>query len=56
MYDLAETLHRVVKLDVDAGRAKTVEEAHARLTRYRVGVSISTEAARNPVHQATLLT
>src|SRR5215510_8778594 len=56
MYDLAETVHRVAKLDVDAGQDTTIEAAYARLTRYQLGVSISSDAAQNSLHQAILLT
>ncbi len=52
----SDTLHRLVKLDLDTGNAVTLGEALKRFEGYRLGVIIGNSAASNPVQQTALLT
>jgi len=49
-------LHRLVKLVMDSGEAKSVEEAQQTLAQYRLGIQVSHGAAASPAYQAALLT
>ena len=52
----AETLHRLVKHAIDSGAADTLAEAEALFRGYRLHIELPSEAADDPVHQASLLT
>lgn len=49
-------LHRLVKLMMDSGEAKSVEEAQQTLAQYRLGIQVSRGSAASPAYQAALLT
>jgi hypothetical protein len=51
----ADTLHRAVKMALDSGEAKTIEEAYALFSTYCVGVHVGEEARTSAAHQAALL-
>ena len=54
--DVIEGLNRSAKLFIDNGAASTVEEAVERLQGFRMHLVIGEVAARDPTHQAALLT
>ena len=49
-------LHRTVKLELDQGRAGTVEEAEALTTTYVLQIAVGTGIAASPTRQAMLMT
>jgi len=49
-------LHRLVKLMMDSGEVKSVEEAQQKLAQFRLGIKVSHGAAASPAFQAALLT
>jgi len=49
------SLHRGVKMAMDSGEAKTVDEAYALFGSYRIGVCVGAEVATSPAHQAAVL-
>ncbi len=51
-----ENLHRLVKLALDNGTARSVEEARALFEGYALDVSVEADAAQEPEHQIALLT
>jgi hypothetical protein len=51
-----EDLHRLVKLAMDTGEAKSIEHAQDIFLGYRVGVAVGPEIERSASHQAALLT
>lgn len=55
-YEIADTLHRLMKKSLDNGTALSIEEAGRRFLGYKLRLSISPDQAREPIHQATLLT
>lgn len=55
-YSIAETLHRLVKQAIDSGEAASVEEAQALFANYKLRIEIDAQWAREPIHQAVLLT
>ena len=55
-YSLADSLHRLVKHALDTGAASSVAEAEAMFRRYSLTFTIDTAEARDPLHQAALLT
>jgi hypothetical protein len=52
----ADTLHRLVKQALDSGAAASIVEAEALFAGYRLGLRIAPDIARDPHHQAVLLT
>ncbi len=54
--EIIDTLNRTAKLFIDTGAAKTVEEALAQLSAFRMHITISKSAAASPTHQSALLT
>ena len=54
--ELNESLNRLVKLDVDLGRAATVEEAYQTFAQYQATIVVSSSAVRSAEHQSCLLT
>ncbi len=52
----ADKLHRLVKQALDSGAAATLAEAQALFAGYRVALRIGDDEARDPHHQAALLT
>jgi hypothetical protein len=52
----ADKLHRLVKQALDSGAAASIAEAEAMFTGYRVALHIDNADARDPHHQAALLT
>ena len=52
----SDSLHRLVKLDLDNGSAATLDEALQRFKGYRLGVIVGKSAAEDPVQQVALLT
>lgn len=52
----ADTLHRLVKQALDSGEASCREEAEATFRGYRLAFAVGAEEARDPGHQAALLT
>lgn len=52
----AESLHRLVKLAIDSGTAKSIAEAQAMFAGYRIAFAIDSETARKTHQQAVLLT
>lgn len=52
----ADTLHRAVKMALDTGEVKTVEEAYDLFQTYRLGVALGPEVGSSAAHQAALLT
>ncbi len=52
----ADTLHRVVKIALDAGEVGTVEEGYELLQSYRVGIHVGPEVSSSAEHQTALLT
>ena len=54
--ELNESLSRLVKLDIDLGRAATVEEAYQTFAQYRATIVLSDSAAHSAEHQSCLLT
>lgn len=55
-FNLADSLHRLVKQAVDSGAAKTIEEAEELFRGYRLMFEIAPECAVRREHQAALLT
>lgn len=55
-YSIAETLHRLVKQAIDSGEAASVEEAQTLFAKYKLRIEIAPQWAREPNHQAVLLT
>jgi hypothetical protein len=55
-FTAAETLHRLVKHALDSGAAASIAEAEAMFAGYQVGLLIDDLQARDPHHQAALLT
>jgi hypothetical protein len=51
-----DQLHRTVKLELDQGRAATVEEAEALVRTYRLQIYVGADVADSPTLQAALLT
>ena len=51
-----DSQHRLVKLALDDGSAESVEQAEEKFRQYRLALYIDPEDARNPQHQAALLT
>ncbi len=51
-----DDLHRLVKLALDSGRARSIEEARALFEGYALDVSVDAEAAQQREHQIALLT
>lgn len=49
-------LHRTIKLDLDEGRAASIEEANALAATYRLQIHVGPDLAKNPTGQAALLT
>ena len=54
--DVADRLHRTVKLAIDTGEAKTVEEAERIFAGYRLQIVVGPEVADSVVLQAAVLT
>lgn len=54
--ELKESLSRLVKLEIDLGRAATVEEAYQTFAQYRATIVLSNSAAHSAEHQSCLLT
>jgi hypothetical protein len=52
----ADKLHRLVKQALDSGAAASIAEAEAMFAGYRVALRIDDACARDPHHQAALLT
>lgn len=52
----ADTLHRAVKMALDTGEVKSVEEAYDLFHTYRLGVALGPEVGSSAAHQAALLT
>ena len=55
-YSLSDSLHRLVKQVVDSGEAPSIAEAEAMFRRYTATFEIGETEARDPLHQAALLT
>jgi len=55
-FTAADNLHRLVKHALDSGAAASIAEAEALFAGYRLALRIDPEAARDPHHQAALLT
>lgn len=55
-FTAADKLHRLVKHALDSGAAASIAEAEALFAGYRLALRIGPEAARDPHHQAALLT
>jgi hypothetical protein len=55
-FTAADKLHRVVKQVLDSGAAASIAEAEAMFAGYRLGLRIDDAHARDPHHQAALLT
>ena len=55
-FTAADKLHRLVKHALDSGAAASIAEAEALFAGYRLALRIAPEAARDPHHQAALLT
>ena len=53
---ISDNLHRLVKLAMDTGEAKSLEEAHKLFMSYRLGVSVGEDAGHSQTLQAALLT
>ena len=51
-----DDLHRTVKLELDEGRADTVEEAELLASTYVLQIFVTPDVARSPTRQAALLT
>lgn len=51
-----DELHRTMKLELDQGRAATVDEAEQLVSTYRLQVCIGADVALSPTRQAALLT
>lgn len=51
-----DELHRLVKLALDTGEARTLEEAERLFTEYRLGIAVGPDAAASPTLQALVLT
>lgn len=57
MFDIKpDTLHRTIKMALDAGEVATIEEGYALFSQYRLGVAVGPEARGSGAHQAALLT
>lgn len=54
--DVADTLHRTVKLALDTGEATTVEEAERIFAGYRLQILLGPAVADSPALQAAALT
>src|ERR1039457_4917657 len=52
----SENLHRLVKQAIDSGLAGSIEEANSIFLGYRLAFVIGDGEARDPEHQAALLT
>jgi hypothetical protein len=52
----ADTLHRLVKQALDSGQAASIDEAEAIFRGYQLAFTVGTAEARDPRHQAALLT
>lgn len=55
-FNLADSLHRLIKQAMDSGAAKTIEEAEILFRGYRLIFEITPECASQREHQAALLT
>src|SRR6516165_2596779 len=55
-FTAADKLHRLVKHVLDSGAAASIAEAEALFAGYSLALCIKAEAARDPHHQAALLT
>lgn len=55
-FTAADKLHRLVKHALDSGAAASIAEAEALFAGYRLALRIGEDAARDPHHQAALLT
>jgi hypothetical protein len=55
-FTAADKLHRLVKQALDSGAAASIAEAEALFAGYRLTLCIEAEDARDPHHQAALLT
>lgn len=51
-----DELHRTVKLELDQGRAATVQQAEQLAGTYRLQIHVGADAADSPTRQAALLT
>ena len=52
----ADALHRTTKLELDEGRARTVDEAHDIVARYILQIDVGTGVSESETRQAMLLT
>src|SRR5690242_20635856 len=55
-FTTADTLHRLVKQALDSGEAASIAEAEALFAGYRLALRLDDAQARDPHHQAALLT
>ena len=55
-WELSDTLHRAVKMAMDAGEAKSLEEAHALFSTYRLAARVGPDVATSGTLQAIVLT
>lgn len=55
-FNTADTLHRLIKESLDSGAASSLAEATAMFRGYHLGFVIGDDQARDPCHQAALLT
>lgn len=54
--NLHDGLSRMLKLALDTGEARTLDEAHGLFARYRIHLALGKEAAASPTCQAAVLT
>ena len=54
--DLGDALHRAVKMAVDTGEARTLDEAYALFRDYRLVVAVGPDVERSETLQAAVLT
>lgn len=55
-WELSDTLHRAVKMAMDAGEAESIEEAKALFSTYRLAVRVGPDVASSATLQAIVMT
>ena len=53
---VADDLHRTLKVELDEGRARSLDEAHEIVARYVLQIDVGREVSDSPTRQAMLLT